>query len=356
MPRFSSVEAPGTRQSTKRRDGASSPLHFFRALLEEYRQSLEASNRSPKTISWYLEILERFFSFLDSSGLLKPIGELGSRELRAYIANLQQARRWASCSRISKEKGKLSPFTVCGHARAVKALWGWLLREGYIAVNPLSKFPLPFVPDKPVPALRLETINRLLNHIDRSKPVGLKYYCILLTLLDTGLRISELAAITMEDIDLDRGCIVVLGKGRRIRPVFVQADTKRELLRYIGTTRPLLCRVESPYLFPRTDGGPITASSVQQYLRRLAAAADLGAVRSSPHVFRHSFATHAVANGANVFALRDLMGHRSLQTTMKYIHLTPEDLQKQHSQFSPVAKLDLPTLQKKCSPKKRHPP
>jgi len=353
-----SFEETHKRKTTARQATAGGLSQFFQALLEEYKLSLEASNRSQKTITWYLEILPRFFAFLDSGGLLKPVGELGSRDLRAYIAHLQQATRWETCPRISKAKGNLSPFTVCGHARAVKAFWGWLLRDGYIDANPLASFPLPSVPDTPVPALRLETIGLLLNQVDRSKPVGVKYYVILLILLDTGLRISELAAIKMEDLDLQRGSIVVLGKGRRLRPVFIESDTKRELLRYISAARPLLCQDESPYLFPRADGGMITASGVQQFLRRLASKAEIDAVRSSPHVFRHSFATHAVANGANVFVLRDLMGHRSLQTTMKYVHLTPEDLQKQHSEFSPVAKLSLPQPKpkKKGSRKDRRPP
>ena len=100
-------------------------------LLDYYMSSLKAANRSLKTINWYLEILERFFAFLSTEALSKPVTELGPSELKKYILHLQQAERWPKSSYI-KKKGQLSPQSVQGHVRAVKVFWSWLYEEGYI--------------------------------------------------------------------------------------------------------------------------------------------------------------------------------------------------------------------------------
>ena len=313
----------------------------FRELLDEYRLSLEAMNRSPKTISWYLEIIGGYFGFLDSNSLLKPVDQLGTHELKVYILHLQRANRWANKPNIKKATGRLSPYSIQGHVRAIKAFWGWLERERYILENPLSKFPLPKVSDKPMTILSGEQILKLFAHIDRATPGGAKYHAILMLLLDTGVRISELVHIRIEDLDLLHNCIQVLGKGQKLRTVPMSHITSKAVRRYVNNFRPQLCPVDSLYLLPTAEGSPISVNSVQQFLRRLANRAGLSGIKCSPHVFRHTFATQCVANGANVFVLRDIMGHSALTTTMKYTHLQPADLQIQHAKFSPVTNLNI---------------
>jgi site-specific recombinase XerD len=313
----------------------------FGKLLAEYRLSLEAMNRSCKTIPWYVEILQRYFAFLDSNSLLKPIQQLATHEIKLYILHLANANRWANHPNVKKAKGKLSPYSVQGHVRAIKAFWGWLEREGYIASNPLAKLPLPKVPDKPVSILSSEQINKLITQIDRSTPKGARYYAILFLLLDTGIRVGELVSIRIEDLDLQHGCVHVLGKGHKFRSVPISKLTQKELMRYVHHFRVHLCPTESPYLFPRENTTSISANSVQQFLHRLANKAGLKGVRCSPHVFRHTFATQSIANGANVFVLKDIMGHSTLATTMKYVHLQLHDLQIHHAKFSPLTTLNL---------------
>ena len=96
---------------------------------------------------------------------------------------------------------------------------------------------------------------------------------------------------------------------------------------------------DSIYLLPDKYGDPITVNSVQQYLHRLAKKAGLGDVKVTPHMFRHTAATHAAAQGTNAFILKEIMGHSSMQTTMKYVHPQPEDLKGQHNKFSMVNEL-----------------
>jgi len=168
-----------------------------------------------------------------------------------------------------------------------------------------------------------------------------------LILLDTGIRVSELVHLRIDDMDLQYNRLQVLGKGQKVRSVFISKLTKNHLTHYLNYCRAQICSVPSPYLFSTPDGEHISVNSIQQFLRRLGNRAGLDGIKCSPHIFRHSFATHAVANGANLFALRDIMGHASLQTTMKYTHLQPHDLQIQHAKFSPVANLDIGKTRKR---------
>ena len=308
-------------------------------LLSAYIRHLEAANRSPKTISWYTEILRRFFDFLNLNNLAKPVGDMGKEEVRTYIRYLQSTRKWPNSPYIKGDQGSLSPYSVQGHVRAIKAFWGWLYREEYIPSNPLANLPLPSVPQSLVKTLSIDQFRRLLGVIDKHTPLGAKYYCILVLLLDTGVRIAELVNIKMADIDLVNSLVRVVGKGRRERMVPFHRVTRKELLHYIKVFRPQLSSNNSCYLFPGPDGAHISANSVQQFIRRLAIKAGLRGIKCSPHIFRHSFATAFVAKGGTNFALMDILGHSSLQTTQKYIHLQSRDLQRQHDRFTPIEDL-----------------
>ena len=174
---------------------------ILKGILENYELYLVALGRSKKTISWYLEILRKYFMFLSQSNMLNPLGQMGSKELQAYLLLLQERSRWPE-NKYIKNSGKLSPYSIHGHVRAIKAFWSWLLDEGVIEKNPLDKFPLPKVPQKLIQTIAVPDIKKLLNAIDRSTPVGERLYCILLTLIDTGARIGEVV-----EIKISRGWI-----------------------------------------------------------------------------------------------------------------------------------------------------
>ena len=339
MHRSSFVRNTSKQQGTARLDTRGSLLQFFAALLEDYRLDLEALNRSPRTVDWYLEIIPRYFLFLKSRSLLKPIQLLGTQDLKAYIAYLQNATKWADKPNVKKATGKLSPFSIQGHVRAIKAFWGWLLREGHVDYNHLAKFPLPKVPDCPARVLSTDQIRMLLDTIDISTPRGVRNHTIILLLVDTGLRVSELVNIKLEALDLQHNLVQVFGKGQKVRSVPISNVTRKRVVRYISHARSQICPEDSAYLFPTADGTLISANCVQQFLHRLALKAGLGGIKCSPHVLRHTFATLSVANGANVFVLKEIMGHSSLVTTMKYTHLQPHDLCIHHAGFSPVINL-----------------
>ena len=119
---FIGVDAMGKKKGNNIKGANDASIGY---LLDYYVYSLKAANRSLKTINWYLEILERFFAFLSTEALSKPVTELGPSELKKYILHLQQAECWPKSSYI-KKKGQLSSYSIQGHVRAVKAFWSWL--------------------------------------------------------------------------------------------------------------------------------------------------------------------------------------------------------------------------------------
>lgn len=309
---------------------------FFTA----YETSLKAANRSPKTIQWYLWILETYFRYLISENLMKPLTKLGRSELTLYIRNLQNAPKWQNRFK-DNSKGNLSPASIQGHVRAVKAFWGWLHKEGFIETNPLEKFPLPKAPVREIRILSASQLKLLLAAIDRNTANGAKYYCILLLLLDAGPRISELVNLKLSDLDLVSGFFTVMGKGGKERSVPFSGQLRRVLQRYLNHHRASICKIESDYLFPTADGGHVSVNAVQQYLRRLKNRVGLASIKCSPHIFRHTLATMLIAAGATPFAVKDILGHASLNTTLKYTHLQPSDLKHQHQEYTPLNTLGL---------------
>ena len=310
------------------------------SLLIQYRLCLETSNKSPKTIKWYLDILYRFFDFLELNNLMKPVDELNKEVLEAYIIHRKTAKKWPNNPHIKEEnKGGLSPYSIQGDVRAIKVFWSWLLYQGYIENNALAKFPLPKIPKTLVKTLTIEQIKLLLKIIDKYSPVGARNYCILMLLIDSGMRISEVTGIQIANLNLSKCLVKIIGKGQKERLIPFSHFTSKELINYIKHYRPDLCKLESPYLFPVSHGYHVRINTIQQAIKRLAKKAELYDIKCHPHIFRHTFATMFLAKGGNAVVLKDIMGHESVQTTQKYIHFQPEDLQKQHWKYSPVEHL-----------------
>ena len=308
-------------------------------ILDEYKQALETAGKSPKTIEGYLQNTRRYFIFLETEVLIKPIHKLGKKELREYIEHLQSRTKWPDNPYIKEEnRGALSPFTRLAYVRDIKTLWSWMHREGYIEENTLAHFQLPSVPENLPKIITPAQFATLLSHIDTSTPEVSKYRCILLILYDNGMRISELVMIRIYDIDFESKTIRVMGKGQRERLVPITVYTRKQILRYIDQVRTKICPKDSPYLFANRDGEHFSKNSVQQYMRRLLERSGFE-VKFSPHVLRHSFATQYLANGGNVFYLKAILGHKSLTTTLSYTRTLPKDVQDQHMKYSPVAEL-----------------
>lgn len=305
-------------------------------IIQDFLLCCAAEGKSPRTIEWYRANLTRFSTFLKSQGLGQSLLEIGTTEARSFILHLQNdVKRWESCPSINDHKG-LSPFSVQGYARTIKAFWSWLLNEGYIDSNPMSRLKLPRVPQKIIATFSPEQVQKLLDALDRGKSSGCRDYVIILVLFDTGVRLSELVSLTLEDVDLEQGCFLVKGKGNKERNVPFGSQVRRALWRYVTRFRPEPAFPQNTQLFLSNRGFPLKRRAVQSALTRLGRKANITGIRSSPHTFRHSFAKQFLLNGGNVFTLQRILGHSSLEVVKIYVNLTSGDIQNQHKQFSPA--------------------
>jgi integrase/recombinase XerD len=162
-----------------------------------------------------------------------------------------------------------------------------------------------------------------------------------LIFLDTGIRVSELADLTLENVNLDHMQLKVYGKGSKERTVPIGVRVQRAIWKYLQQYRPDPASPRFTTLFLTKDGKPVTKGRIETQIKRYEERAGITGVRCSPHTFRHTFATSYLRNGGNVFSLQRILGHSSLETTMVYINLAQTDVQDAHRRYSPADNIDL---------------
>ncbi|GAF67237.1 unnamed protein product [marine sediment metagenome] len=207
--------------------------------------------------------------------------------------------------------------------------------------NPFLKVKLPRPVRKVIPVFSENQIVQFLSIIDTSTPEGYRNYAIILTLLDTALRVSELAGITMDDLWLDDGLLKVMGKGGKERHIPIGAEVQRILWRYINRYRAQPLNPSSDFLFLTSDGRKLTKGRIEIMMSGYGKKAGIKGVRVSPHTLRHTAAVRFLRNGGDVFSLQRLLGHSSLEMTRHYCDLADVDVKRAHTTASPVDNLYL---------------
>jgi integrase/recombinase XerD len=185
-------------------------------------------------------------------------------------------------------------------------------------------------------ALTPDEIDALLAAPDTDTPLGMRDRAMLETLYATGLRVSELVGLTVDRVRLDPGFVRVVGKGRKERLVPLGEASIRWIDRYLGSARPELDRRRAPELFLNHRGNRLTRQGFWKILRNHGRRAGIRS-QLSPHVVRHSFATHLVENGADLRAVQMMLGHSSLTTTEIYTHVARERLRRLYDEKHPRA-------------------
>ncbi|HEX77618.1 MAG TPA: tyrosine-type recombinase/integrase [Dehalococcoidia bacterium] len=295
--------------------------------------------KSPKTVDWYNQALEQFHRFLVEGKKSTRLGKLGEAEVREYILFLQDKRKWQDNPYVSNHKGKLAAISIQTYIRALRAFFNWLYKEGYTSENRLARLRPPKAPTKVVEVLSEEEITRVLNSIDRNTASGARDYAILMLLLDTGLRCSELRGIELGDINMEGGYLKIMGKGGKERIVPFGASAQKALLRYLLHFRSQPFNLSIQNLFLTLDGKPLTKNCVRMICRRIAAKS--GVKRLYPHLCRHTFATNYLINGGDVFSLQQILGHTTLEMVRRYVTLASAHVTVQHRKFSPMDRINL---------------
>ena len=303
-------------------------------LIKGFRLSCQTEGKSPKTTEWYTCFLARFNEFLQVSQMPTNASQIDKHHVRAFIRYLQTEARVPRMNRL------LSPATVQGYVRTLKSFFSWLKREGHVPANPMTGIPIPKAPTKVVDTFTTDQIARLAAVCQTANGSGCRNLSILLLMLDSGIRVSELTNIDLGDVNLAEGYIKVsVTKGGRERIVPIGSLVQKSLWKYINCFRPQPLTYTVTRLFLNDKGLPLTKNGIQQMLRRYGKRAGLIGVRCSPHTFRHTFAKHYLLNGGDIFSLQRILGHSSLASVRMYLNLFATDIKKQHQRFSPVDNL-----------------
>ncbi|MGH3738132.1 MAG: tyrosine recombinase XerC [Micromonosporaceae bacterium] len=226
--------------------------------------------------------------------------------------------------------------TLARRAAAARAFCGWAYRGGLLSEDPGQLLASP-KPRRELPAvLRQEQAEVLVDSPEDDDPVGLRDQLVLELLYATGIRVSELCGLDVDDADLSRRVVRVLGKGSKERSVPYGVPAQQALDRYLARARPALATAASgPALLLGSRGGRLDPRTVRRLLQRRAEY--VGAAAISPHGLRHSTATHLLEGGADLRSVQELLGHASLATTQIYTHVSVERLRKVYRQAHPRA-------------------
>ncbi len=288
-------------------------------LLESFIKHLsDERNYSEHTVKAYRGDLENFRDFLLKEE--KKIEDADIATINAYVSTLY---------------GKNSPSSVERKVSAIRSFFSYLVRKGLATQNPAKLVRTP-KKEKHLPVfLSVDEVFNLVNVKDsRKNPLLVRDRAILELLYSSGLRVSELAGATLADLSMGEAIIRVRGKGNKERIVPVGSKALTALGEYLdirGTLRPASNRI-----FLNSRGGGITTRSIARIIKKYGLVSGISK-NVSPHVLRHSFATHLLAGGADLRAIQEMLGHASLSTTQRYTHLSVERIMEVYDKTHPNA-------------------
>ena len=270
--------------------------------------------------------------------------EAYGRDLRVF-SEFSKKRKWSDPAQI--QENHLLDFLIHLHQKGLKgksvsrmltALRGWfrfLLEEKRLEKDPTAQIEFPKGLKKLPHVLSLEAIDQMLAACERTKPMGLRDFCILQFLYATGLRVSELTGLKTNHLMPDAGYLLAYGKGSKERVVPLGKEALQALKEYLAEVRPrLLGGKSSEAVFLSRKGAKLTRQRVWQILGGLARKAGIQK-KVTPHMLRHSFATHLLERGADLRSVQTLLGHSDVSTTQIYTHVSSTHLKSLYEKFHP---------------------
>jgi site-specific recombinase XerD len=277
---------------------------------------------SPLTIRNYRHYLTRFNEFLSRKKINQKLSNINPKtvhDFRLYLSGMNLSRK-----------------TQGYHAIALRSFLKWLIKNDYQVMAP-EKIDLPKTKDREVKFLNGEQIDRLLNAPTLSTIQGKRDKAILEVLFSTGLRVSELASLNREKVDLKRREFGITGKGGRARVVFLSARSAEWIEKYLNERKdhykPLFIRHKGKVDPTTTDESMrLSVRSIQRMLKKYVKKVKLP-VDATPHTIRHSYATDLLMAGADMRSVQEMLGHKNISTTQIYTHVTDKQLREVHEVF-----------------------
>lgn len=267
------------------------------------------------------------------------LGDLNILVVREFVLYLQRRTKWSGHPYVPTPKGNLAAISVQTYVRSLRAFFSWLHREGYTEDNILADLKPPKAPVKYVEVLTDEEVRMILACLDSDIASGCRDKAILITLLDTGLRLSELTSLKLADAHIDQGYLKVMGKGSKERIVPIGGLAEKVLLRYIYHFRSEPLSTGDDTVFLTLEGRSMSNNAIKMIFKRIVKKS--GVKRFHAHLCRHTFATNYLINGGDVFSLQQILGHTTLEMVRRYVTLASAQVRVQHRKFSPMDKMNL---------------
>ncbi len=290
----------------------------FQHAQESFLLRCRAQNLSLLTIGWYKGILGAFGCFLEAHGIDSP---------RDATPNL--IRSHLDQRRVSGHKS----CTIVGIYGALRCFFSFLARERMIPASPMSLIEKPRKERRFIQALNLDQARILLAQPNHDTYAGLCSWTIMLLILDSGLRVSEVLNLRRDQVNFQANSLRVMGKGGKEREVSFGSAAKQALWRYASKMGTITGQER---FFVDQFGRALNARWLQERIRAYGKTAKIEGVRVSPHTLRHTFATQYILNGGDAFSLQKILGHNTLDMVRIYVDLADREVALQHRKYSPV--------------------
>jgi site-specific recombinase XerD len=323
----------GQNQAIDRSISEISPDLKLPSLVDGYILTCRVEGKSGGTVDAYKSSLNSFLWYLNYNHLPAHPGRVTSIHIKAFLWYVASASNRYESNNQSCRNPACSA-TINKFYRTLHAFFNWLKKEGIINDNPVSHLKPPKFENKIVEALKPDEIRKILAAFPTKTNLDTRNHAIISILLDSGLRISELANLKMADVDTKSGTILIRrAKGGKQRVVHIGSKAQKALWRYVALFRTS----ENDCLFVERNGQPLAMSSIQVMFKRLSRSIE---VKVHPHKLRHTFAISFLRLGGDVFNLKYLLGHSSLQMTQRYLQsLAADDAIREHTKHSPLDNL-----------------
>jgi integrase/recombinase XerD len=290
------------------------------------------------------DVERRFLSYL------RVEKGLSQNTLTAYQMDLDKLCKFAkerSKDLLTLERDDIKEFIQYLHESGLEArsigralvtvrnLYKFLLLDGFLKRDPSANIETPKSWQSLPKFLIAEEVERLLNSPDVATPIGIRDKAMLEVLYATGVRVSELVGLKIDDVNLDVGILTTLGKGSKERTVPIGKSAIEWVKKYLPVRSKTLKDKTSPHLFINSKGQTLSRSLFWKIIVAYGEKANLGHI--TPHLLRHSFATHLLENGADLRSVQIMLGHSDISTTQIYTHITNERLKEIYRKFHPRA-------------------
>jgi len=289
--------------------------------IDEYLNFLAVEKGvSLNTLEAYSRDLIKYVKFTQDRGI-KTVKDITSDDVISYLGDLR--------------KGGLTANSVNRGLAAIRGFYKYLLRENIVDENPVANIDLAKVWMRLPDTLNRNEMDILLKQPDTKVPLGIRDKAMLELMYATGIRVSELISLTINNINWQVGYLITMGKGSKERIVPVGRYAIDCMTRYIDAVRPKLIKGKTTnILFLNRSGAGLTRQGFWKIVKKYAIKSGLSK-RVHPHTFRHSFATHLLEGGADLRSVQVMLGHADISTTQIYTHVTRERLKDIHKKYHP---------------------